>query len=252
MNIIQKIPAPIAALLLICLFAVGFAGAYDANTACDSANDIIAATNNTTALELVVFYTDYGLSQSKIWTEDTIHPEEFICGGVRRAIEEENDGRTISDLIITTVSGNERVSYKLSPETSLFERMAEPVDFPDQKKYADKMMLYFKIIGYHGKDTVLPDASSLDPENLFQSRNGITPSMILDDLSGSQGTRIPASSFISNAALNLGNTIDTRDSLLSRVANANTDRVIVRKALQTGQRDFTSIGSQIIGNYHQS
>jgi len=247
MNTTKKCLACTAVVILICVFVTGTVSAYDADTACQSANEIISSTNNTTALELVGFYSDYSLRQFRVLTEYILNPEETTCGQIRQYIEELDPGQELSEMILTTVAGEERISYKLSPETSLFVKLPEPVDFPDPQRYADKMMLYFKIIGYNGRsDSKNNDASSLNPEDIFKSKNSITPSIILDDLFGSRGSNNPASSFMSNAALNSRNTFNIGDSKLSRINSAKTALIV-----QTGQHDFASIGSDLIENYRQ-
>ena len=246
MNTIKKCLTCIAAVILICVFVTGTVSAYDADTACQSANEIISSTNNTTALELVGFYSDYSLRQFKIWTEYFIDPD--LCGQIRQFIEERDPGQELSEMILTTVSGEERVWYKLSPETSLFVKLPESVDFPDQKKYADKMMLYFKIIGYHGKDTVIKNASSLNPENMFGSRNGITPAAVLADLFGREETKTSASSLLTTASLHPGGAFDAQ---ISHVSSVNTVTSANRLNVRAGQGDFASVGSELIDNYRQ-
>jgi hypothetical protein len=245
MNTTKKCLAGIVAVILICVVVTGTVSAYNADTACQSANEIISSTNNTTALELVGFYSDYSLRQFRILTEFILNPEETICGEIRQYIGELDPGQELSELILTTVSREERVSYKLSPDTSRFVKLAEPVDFPDPQKYGEKMLLYFKIIGYHGGNDP-KNASSLNPADIFRSRSGITPAGILADLFGSRGSNNPATSFMSNAALNSRNTFNIGDSKLSRITSANSALIS-----QTGQHDFASIGSDLIGRYRQ-
>jgi len=248
MNTTKKCLAGIAAVILICVVVTGTVSAYDADTACQSANEIISSTNNTTSLELVGFYSDYSLRQFRILTEYILNPEETTCGQIRQYIEELDPGQELSEMILTTVAGEERISYKLSPETSLFVKLAEPVDFPDPQRYADKMMLYFKIIGYHGKDTAPNNASSLNPDDIFRSRNGITRSTILEDLFRTQDEENFASAPLTNSALQLGSPWGISDTGIARTPDSAAGRLIV----QPGQSGFASIGSDLIGNYRRS
>jgi hypothetical protein len=244
--------AGIAAFILVCVIFTGTVSAYDADTACQSANEIISSTNNTTALELVGFYSDYSLRQFKIWTEFFIDPD--LCVQIRQYIEELDPGQELSELVLTTVSGDERVSYKLSPETSLFVKMSEPVDFPDSQKYTDKMMLYFKIIGYHGKDTPPKNASSLDPRSMFGNYNGVTPAGLLEDLSGKQATKISASSLLTTATLNSASREGVGGVRIAQINTGITNTVATvtdRLPVQAGKSDFASLGSDLIGNHRQ-
>ncbi len=252
MNTTKKNLAGIAAVILICVLLIGTAGAYDVNTACESAKEIITATNNTTALELVAFYSDYSLHQFslrqfKISTEYVLNPEDSVCGQIQSYLQGEYIEEEPSEMILTTVAGEERISYKLSPETSRFVKLPEPVDFPDPKKYADKMLLIFRSTGDSGKIPMNNDASSLNPENIFKSRNRITPSEILADLFGTGGTKTFASSLVTTAVLDSGSLRAVGDLRSVRIPDAVTDR----QTVQAGHGDFTSTGSDLIGKYRQ-
>jgi hypothetical protein len=120
----------IAGALLICLIAISTASAYDADTACASLKEIIAGSNDLTALELVVEYTDGSSSAIKLWTDSVIDPEETLCTSVHRTIEMAGEPTNLSRVILSLVADTERVSYKLSPETSVFGELPEPVEFP--------------------------------------------------------------------------------------------------------------------------
>ncbi len=246
MKTIHKCQTGIITVVLICLLVTGTVSAYDTNIACKSANETITETENITELELVAFYSDYSLRQFKIWTECILNPEESVCGQIYRYIEERDAGVELSEMILTTVAGDERVSYKLSPETSMFVKMPEPIDFPDPKRYADKMMLYFKITGYGGKGTNNNDVSSLNPENIFRSHYGLTPASILSDLSGRQRRDVPASALLTNTALRLGITV--KNTQTSQVGAGNpvaTDVLAAHRA----DGDFASKGSGLIESY---
>jgi hypothetical protein len=243
--------AGIAAFILVCVIFTGTVSAYDADIACQSANEILSSTNNTTALELVGFYSDYSLRQFRILTEYILNPKETTCGEIRQCIMELDPGQELSELVLTTVSGDERVSYKLSPQTSLFVKLPESVDFPDPQKYADKMMLYFKIIGYHGKDTPPKNASSLDPWGMFGSHSEVTPAGLLEDLSGKQGTKISASSLLTTATLSSENQEGVEGIRIAQFATGITDTVTGTLPVQAGKSHFASIGSDLIRNYRQ-
>jgi hypothetical protein len=251
MNTIKKCLTGIAAVILICVCVTGTVSAYDADTACQSAYEIISATNNTTALELVGFYSDYSLRQFRILTEYILNPEETICGEIRQYIEDLDHGQELSEMILTTVAGEERVSYKLSPETSRFVKLPKPVDFPDPQKYADKMMLYFKIIGYHGKDTAPKNASSLDPSGMFSSHSSVTPAGLLEDLSSKQGTKISASSLLTTVTLNSRSQEGVGGVRIAQITTGITNPVTSRPPVQAGKSDFASIGSDLIGTHRQ-
>jgi hypothetical protein len=233
------------------VLVIGTVSAYDADTACESATTIISSANNTTELELVAYYSDYSLRQFKIWTEYILDPEETICRQIRQYIEKLDPGQELSEMILTTVSGEDRVSYKLSPETSLFVKLPEPVDFPDPVKYQEKMLLYFKIIGYHGKDTAPKNASSLNLRGMFGSHSGIAPSGLLENLSVKQGDKISASSLLTTATLGSGNQEGEGGIRIAQFATGITDTVTGTLPVQSGKRDFASMGSDLIGNYRQ-
>jgi hypothetical protein len=252
MNTTKKNITGIAAIILSCILLIGTAGAYDVNTACESAKEIITATNNITALELVAFYSDYthhqfSLRQFKISTEYVLNPEDSVCGQIQSYLEGEYIEEEPSEMILTTVAGEERISYKLSPETSRFVKLPELVDFPDPKKYADKMLLIFRITGDSGKIPMNNDASPLNPENIFKSRNRITPSAILADLIGTGGTKTSASSLLTTAVLESGSLQAVGDVHSARVP----DFVADRQTVQAGQGDFASTGSDLIRKYRQ-
>jgi len=131
MNKIKRRLAGIAGALLICLLAVGTASAYDADTACTSLKEVVAGSDDLTALELVAEYSDGSLSVMKLWTESLIGPEEALRAELERTLEEEGKGNDLSRVILTLVSGEKRVSYELSPEKSVFVELDQPVEFPD-------------------------------------------------------------------------------------------------------------------------
>ena len=121
----------IAGVLLICLIAISTASAYDADTACASLKEVIAGSNDLTALELVAEYADGSFSTIKLWTDSVIGPDETLCTSLGQTIEENGKGDELSRVILTLVATDERVSYELSPEKSVFVALPEPVEFPD-------------------------------------------------------------------------------------------------------------------------
>ena len=131
MNKIKRRLAGIAGALLVCLLVVGTASAYDADTACTSLKEVVAGSDDLTALELVAEYSDGSLSVMKLWTESLIGPEEALRAELERTLEEEGKGNDLSRVILTLVSGEKRVSYELSPEKSVFVELDQPVEFPD-------------------------------------------------------------------------------------------------------------------------
>jgi len=91
MNKIKRRLAGIAGALLICLLAVGTASAYDADTACTSLKEVVAGSDDLTALELVAEYSDGSLSVMKLWTESVINPEETLCARLEYILEEDRE-----------------------------------------------------------------------------------------------------------------------------------------------------------------
>ncbi len=146
MNYTKRYLAGIAGALLVCVLVVGPASAYDADTACASLLDVIAGGgSDITALELVIIDLDGSYNTQKLWTESIIDPEVSLAAKLRNTIEDEEQVRDISRIILTLVSGEERVSYKLSPGTSVFVELAEPVpfpEFPDNVPEETKRMLF--------------------------------------------------------------------------------------------------------------
>lgn len=119
-------------ILLACLLAVGTVSAYEADPACASLMQVLNGTPRLTAIELVHTHTD-GLSFGtfKLWTEYAVSPKEDMSRTLRSLIESDGeDGNYLKWIILTTVSGSSRISYVLSPDTSTFERLPIPVDFP--------------------------------------------------------------------------------------------------------------------------
>ncbi len=131
MNNTKRRLAGIAGALLICVLVVGTASAYDADTACASLKEVVAGSDDLTALELVAEYSDGSLSVMKLWTESLIGPEEALRAELERTLEEEGMVNDLSRVILTLVSGEKRVSYELSPEKSVFVELDQPVEFPD-------------------------------------------------------------------------------------------------------------------------
>ncbi len=131
MNNTTRRLAGIASALLICLLAAGTASAYDADTACASLKEVVAGSDDLTALELVAEYSDGSLSVMKLWTESLIGPDEALRAELERTLEEEGMGNDLSRVILTLVSGEKRVSYELSPDKNVFVELDQPVVFPD-------------------------------------------------------------------------------------------------------------------------
>jgi hypothetical protein len=118
--------------VLISLLAVGTVGAYNADPACASLMEVLNGTPRMSAIELVHTYTD-GLSfgQFKLWTEHVLSPKEGMSRELRSLIESDGeDGKYLKWIILSTVSGNRRISYVLVPETNTFEKLPFPIDFP--------------------------------------------------------------------------------------------------------------------------
>ena len=131
MNNTTRRLAGIAGALLICLLAVDTASAYDADTACTSLKEVVAGSDDLTALELVAEYSDGSLSVMKLWTESVINPEETLCARLEYILEEDRERNDLKRLILTLVSGEKRVSYELSPDKNVFVELDQPVEFPD-------------------------------------------------------------------------------------------------------------------------
>ena len=66
----------VAGVLLICLLAIGTVSAYDVDTACTNLKEVVAGSDDLTALELVAEFLDGSVSAMKLWTESVINPEE--------------------------------------------------------------------------------------------------------------------------------------------------------------------------------
>lgn len=137
MNNTKRCLAGIAGTLLICLIAITTASAYDADTACVSLKEVIAGSNDLTALELVAEYSDGSVSTMKLWTDSVIAPEETLCTSLQKIIDEGGKGNDLSRVILTLVANRQRVSYELSPEKSVFVALPEPVEFPDSSIVRD-------------------------------------------------------------------------------------------------------------------
>ncbi|KUG14816.1 hypothetical protein ASZ90_015542 [hydrocarbon metagenome] len=131
MNNTKRCMTGIAGALLICLIAISTASAYNADTACASLKEVIAGSNDLTALELVAEYADGSFSTIKLWTDSVIDPEEALCASLHQTIEEVGERNDLSRVILTLVADRQRVSYELSPEKSVFVALPEPVEFPD-------------------------------------------------------------------------------------------------------------------------
>ena len=131
MNNTKRCMTGIAGALLVCLIAISTASAYDTDTACASLKEVIAGSNDLTALELVSEYSDDSVSVIKLWTDSVIGPEETLCTSLDQTIEENEKGDELSRVILTLVTNKQRVSYELSPEKSVFVELPEPVEFPD-------------------------------------------------------------------------------------------------------------------------
>jgi len=131
MNNTKRCMTGIAGVLFICLIAISTANAYNADTACASLKEVVAPCNDLTALELVAEYADGSFSTIKLWTDSVIDPEGTLCTSLHQTIEENGKGNDLSRVILTLVANKERVSYELSPETSVFIELPEAVEFPD-------------------------------------------------------------------------------------------------------------------------
>jgi hypothetical protein len=82
----------IAGALPVCLPAVDTASAYDADTACASLKEVVAGSDDLTALELVAEYSDGSLSVMKLWTESVSYPRETLCTGFNHILIENEKG----------------------------------------------------------------------------------------------------------------------------------------------------------------
>jgi len=131
MNNIQRCLAGIAGIFLVCLLAVGAASAYDRDAACASLKEVVAGSNDSTALELVAEYSDGSIDVMKLWTESVVGSEETLCARLEHILEKEGEDSDLSRVILTMVTGEKRVSYVLSPEKSVFVELEQPVGFPD-------------------------------------------------------------------------------------------------------------------------
>jgi len=121
----------IAAALLVCLLAIGTVSAYDPDTACTSLKEVIAGSGNLTALELVFDYSDGSIGCIKLWTENIIDPSGSLCNNLEEIINPRNTKRDLSRIVFTAVAGDDRISYELSPEKSLFIKLPEAEVFPN-------------------------------------------------------------------------------------------------------------------------
>ena len=121
----------VAGVLLICLLAIGTVSAYDVDTACTNLKEVVAGSDDLTALELVAEFLDGSVSAMKLWTESVINPEETLCARLEYILEEDRERNDLPRVILTLVSGEKRVSYELSPEKSVFVELDQPVVFPD-------------------------------------------------------------------------------------------------------------------------
>ncbi|MDH7510004.1 MAG: hypothetical protein QHH04_03040 [Methanolinea sp.] len=126
-----RYPICITGILLVCLFAIGTASAYDPDAACASLKEVVTGSGDLTALELVYDYSDGSIGCMKLWTESVINPEETLCASLERALGEERKANSITRVILTLVTGEKRVSYELSPEKSVFVKLTEAEKFPD-------------------------------------------------------------------------------------------------------------------------
>ena len=121
----------VAGVLLICLLAIGTVSAYDVDTACTNLKEVVAGSDDLTALELVAEFLDGSVSAMKLWTESVINPEETLCARLEYILEEDRERNDLKRLILTLVSGEKRVSYELSPDKNVFVELDQPVEFPD-------------------------------------------------------------------------------------------------------------------------
>ena len=79
----------VAGVLLICLLAIGTVSAYDVDTACTNLKEVVAGSDDLTALELVAEFLDGSVSAMKLWTESVINPEETLCARLEYILEED-------------------------------------------------------------------------------------------------------------------------------------------------------------------
>ena len=131
MNKVKRGLTGVAGVLLICLLAIGTVSAYDVDTACTSLKEVVAGNDDLTALELVAEYLDGSVSAMKLWTESVINPEETLCARLEYILEEDRERNDLPRVILTLVSGENQISYELSPKKSVFVELKQPVVFPD-------------------------------------------------------------------------------------------------------------------------
>ncbi len=121
----------IAAALLVCLLAVGTVSAYDPDTACTSLKEVIAGSGDLMSIELIFEYSDESISYLKIRTDGLLNVEGDMSTNLQKRLLTDDDGtRTLSRVILTTVEGDYRISYILSPEKSVFKELPEAIEFP--------------------------------------------------------------------------------------------------------------------------
>jgi hypothetical protein len=121
----------VAGILLVCLLAIGTVSAYDPDTACTSLKEIIAGSGDLQALELVYDYSDGSVGCMKLWIENTIDPDETLCNSLKEILNSKERKVDFSRIVFTTVAGDARISYELSPEKSVFLKIPKAVKFPD-------------------------------------------------------------------------------------------------------------------------
>lgn len=118
-------------ILLVCLLAIGTVSAYDPDTACTSLKEVIAESGDLQALELLFEYSDESVSYLKIRTDGLPNVEGDMSTNLQKRLLTDDDGtRTLSRVILTTVEGDYRISYILSPEKSVFKELPVAIDFP--------------------------------------------------------------------------------------------------------------------------
>ncbi len=118
-------------IIMVCLLTIGTVSAYDSDTACTSLKEVIAASGDLDALELVYGYSDGSIGYIKIWTDNCPDArEEIVLDLQDRLKSNEDKGRTFSKIVFTAVNGEKRTSYELSQKQSIFKSLLKAVEFP--------------------------------------------------------------------------------------------------------------------------
>lgn len=222
MNCKKRYLTGIAGAILICLLAIGTAGAYDADIACMSLREVIAGSHNVTTLELVALGPQ-SASQMKLWTESVINPEETLCTYLKSVIRDEaTAGRLLSRIVLTLTTGEERISYELSPSTNLFIKLEEPFN---------------SNISPPGTDQ---ENSFPSFEDRFLLKKGLTKSSVLAILQRIQkGGSSPVMVTQSDTGLHTGTLQEARNAQITQLV----------AGYSSGQGNIASMKSELIRKY---